>query len=174
MAEKAVTSSTPSKRKPAGNFDKALFLEHLSEHGHVARAAAHTGCERNTAYKWKWKDDKFAKQWVAAMVKARKAWADELEGILKDKVFNGWTETQITRVAGNIVTEKATRKFSPTLIIFMIKNIMKEQYGEVIVQGSAPEDAARAIREFLKQAKSTVEPDDNAGDNDASDDAKPK
>ena len=73
---------------------KAVFLDHLAQHGNVRAACARVGLSRDAAYRLRRRDGDFARGWGAAMVLANDA-AEELlaacatEGVEHRVYFHG-------------------------------------------------------------------------------------
>lgn len=113
---------------------RARFLEVLSEHAIVGRAARAAGASRSAFYRWRREDAAFAADWEEAVELGISALEDEalrraLEGE-EAPVFHGGRQVGVTR------------KFSERLLIFMLKARRPEVYGDRAADRRAARDAA--------------------------------
>ena len=114
-------------RKPGRPGDwKTLFLEALEKTGMVGRSAVSAGVLHTTACHEKKKDAEFARAWEDALDKATVLLEDEArrratEGV-DEPVFYQGDECG------------AIRRYSDTLLIFMLKGLRPEKYRERISQ----------------------------------------
>ena len=108
------TIRTPEKR--------AEFLSALSSTGNVSEACRLTGVARNSMYLWKQSDPAFAEEWAKHLA----AGAELLEDEAIRRAREGWDEPVYYQgeVCGTV------RKYSDTLLIFLLKGQMKERYGD--------------------------------------------
>jgi hypothetical protein len=117
-------NTTPKKRP---RWAKG-FLTVLRESGNVRLASESVGIERSTAYDFRNSDDVFAAEWERAQDDA----ADLLEQEARRRAHDGWEEPVFgslgnNRGSGEIGT---VRKYSDTLLIFLLKGAKPEKYRE--------------------------------------------
>jgi AcrR family transcriptional regulator len=91
----------------------AVFLETLSETGHVTKSAAAAGIPRRTVYNWRRDDEGFRQQWDEAAELGTDALVDEAVRRGKDGTLR--PVYQRGKEVGTI------REFSDTLLIFLLK-----------------------------------------------------
>lgn len=108
------TVRTPKKAK--------LFLKSLCEFGNVSLAAKAAGLGRQTLYQWRSEDDEFARAWAEAAEIGLAALEDEA----RRRAFEGWDEP----VWHQGLQRGVVRKYSDTLLIFLLKGGMPEKYRE--------------------------------------------
>lgn len=119
-------SVTRSRNK--GHLKKqALFLEELARSGNVSLAAKFAGLDRNKFYDARAVDPEFAQAWSDALDQA----ADLLEEEARRRGHDGVEEP----VFGRISREQdgqigAIRKYSDTLLIFLLKGCRPDKYRE--------------------------------------------
>jgi hypothetical protein len=114
MANSAKTTGTAKKREK--------FLAALSETGNVSRAAQLAGIGRQTVYTHKKSDTEFSKAWDAALDEA----ADLLEEEARRRAYAGVEEPVYYQ--GKRVD--LIRKYSDTLMIFLLKGCRPEKYAD--------------------------------------------
>ncbi|HMB75485.1 MAG TPA: hypothetical protein VKN76_03740 [Kiloniellaceae bacterium] len=144
-----MTIRTPKRR--------ARFLEVLSEHAIVGRAAAAAGASRSAFYRWRREDPDFAADWDEAVDLGISALEDEalrraLEGE-ETPVFHGGKQIGVTR------------KLSERLLIFMLKARRPEIYGDRATAPAAERRAAQAAAEAAA-AETGTPGAETAGDDD--------
>lgn len=98
------------------------FLEALSECGNVTHAAKGVGVSRQQLYVVRGEDEEFAAKWD----EAAKLGAARLEDEARRRAVEGWEEG-IWHRGQKVGT---VRKFSDTLLIFLLKGAMPEKYAE--------------------------------------------
>ena len=98
------------------------FLEELSIYGNVTAAAKAAGLPRSSLYALYNKDEVFAAEWA----KATKMGAEALEDEGRRRAYEGWDEPVFHK--GEECG--AVRKYSDTLLIFLLKGLMPEKYRE--------------------------------------------
>ena len=116
----ARTNRTPKKR--------AAFLAELAERGNVSEACAAADIGRTTAYEWRADDATFAAEWDAALDQAadlmeREAYRRAVEGV-DEPVYGSLGNNMGTGEVGTI------RKYSDTLLIFLLKGARPEKFRE--------------------------------------------
>lgn len=99
---------------------KAIFLEMLGTTANVHRACVRSGLPHRTVYFWRAKDGSFAEAWVQALERGVDALEDEAvrraaEGRLEPVFYQG-------KECG------AVRKYSDTLLMFLLKAHRPEKY----------------------------------------------
>ena len=115
----ARTTRTPKKR--------AAFLAELAARGNVSDAAAAAGVPRQTVYDWRAADSDFAAAWDDALDQA----ADTMEREAFRRAVEGVEETVYGRVDRYSDGEIGkVRKYSDTLLIFLLKGARPEKYRE--------------------------------------------
>jgi hypothetical protein len=108
--EVAISSSTVKRKLNADPTEwYATFLEEYATTGHLSNSAAKAGVHRDTVYKARENNPEFAQ----AFQRARQVAAHELEG------------EGIRRAKAH----------SDTLLIFLLKGLMPETYGEKVLHG---------------------------------------
>lgn len=115
----AITQFTAKKRK--------AFLAALAECGNVSRAAEAAHCTREGAYKLRGTDPDFAAAWDDALEQAsdkleQEAWRRASEGVLEPAICGK-----------GLVYDKdgvpvMVRKYSDTLLIFLLKGCRPQKY----------------------------------------------
>ena len=100
--------------------NRAAFLEALRETRCVTDACAASDMSRSAAYHWRKEDESFRSDWDEAW----QAVVDELEASTMTKAIEGWEEPVFHE--GVVCGHK--RRFSPTLMIFMLKANRPEKY----------------------------------------------
>lgn len=110
------TKRTPKKRE--------TFLATLSQTGNVSRACAAAGIGRMTAYEWKREDTVFAQAWEDAI----EAGTDDLaqEAIRRAHIGVDDPVYYKGEVCGTV------RKYSDTLLIFLLKSHRPSVYKESV------------------------------------------
>jgi hypothetical protein len=108
------TIRTPEKR--------AEFLTALSSTGSVAEACRQASVARNSMYLWRNSDEGFAADWD----KYLEAGAQLLEDEAKRRAHDGYDEPVFYK--GEMVA--TTRKYSDTLLIFLLKGLIPHRYGD--------------------------------------------
>jgi transposase-like protein len=108
------TTRTPEK--------EAAFLDALAETASVTRACETAGIARRTAYDWRDADPEFAKAWDAAVQLGTEALEDEAVR----RAHHGTDEAVFYQGAecGTV------RRYSDTLLIFLLKARRPEKYRE--------------------------------------------
>lgn len=106
------TKWTPKKQRE--------FLELLASNGNVTVTCEALNLRRQTVYEARAEDAEFAAAWDAAMEQA----ADHLEAEARRRAVDGWDEPVFYQ------GEKAglVRKFSDTLLIFLLKGARPEKF----------------------------------------------
>jgi len=105
---------------------KAKFLQHLADTCHVGQSCEHVGLTRQTLYVWREEDPQFYADWKKALAHG----AEVLEDEAIRRGHHGY-DVQVYhggKVAG------VERKFSDTLLIFMLKGAMPDKYSDRLKQ----------------------------------------
>lgn len=104
---------------------RELFLDALRECGHVGQAAASVGVSRQLVYAHRKADPEFKLAWEAA---ADEAAVTVLEAEAVRRATQGVDEPIVYKgeVTGTV------RKYSDTLLIFLLKGAMREKYQDSI------------------------------------------
>ena len=147
-------SARPDKLTTAEK--KRAFLAAYAQCGNVTQAAKVAGISRETHYEWLDKDPGYA----AAFKQADEQATDALELEARRRALEGWDEPVYQK--GQLVG--TVRKYSDTLLIFLLKGARPEKYRERVDVGSEPgrplavqmsdadaEAAARLVTEFARQ-----------------------
>lgn len=125
---------------------KAAFLSALADCGNVADAARQAGIARNALYLWKRDDSEFAAEWEAALI----AGGETLEEEAVRRARDGWDEP-VWYKGEQVGT---VRRYSDTLLIFLLKGLMPEKYGErQKIEYSGSVDIAGALKAARKRAE---------------------
>lgn len=140
---------TPKKR--------AAFLDALARCGNVTQAAAAIGMSRPSLYDHRAKDGDFRAQWDAA----HELGADALEDEARRRAFEG-VEEPLTCAKGLILDDYGqpvtVRKYSDTLLIFLLKGAKPERYREnikvsaTLAHSLVPHGEAKALADDLLDA----------------------
>lgn len=105
---------------------KGKFLSHLADTCHVGQSCEHVGLSRQTMYMWREEDPQFYADWKKALAHGAEVLEDEAirRGHLgyDVKVYQG----------GKVVGVE--RKFSDTLLIFMLKGANPDKYADRLKQ----------------------------------------
>lgn len=117
--EKAPDAS-PAAHEPRPWY--GAFLRELAATCNVSYAVKAAGIERSTAYEARADDEAFAEMWA----KAKAIGAEVLEDEAVHRAYEGWDEPSIYQ--GKL--GDSVRKFSDTLLIFLLKGAMPEKYRE--------------------------------------------
>jgi hypothetical protein len=141
--------ATPKKR--------AAFLDALERCGNVTQAAVAAGVDRRLMYRTRAADPEFAAKWDEAV----ELGADALEDEARRRAHDG-VEEPLTCARGLILDDYGqpvtVRKYSDTLLIFLLKGARPEKYRDNIkVSGSlahqlVPQGEARALADELLAA----------------------
>jgi hypothetical protein len=126
---------------------RAKFLAKLAEGASIHAAAAAATIGRSTAYEWRDADPKFAKAWDDAV----EAGTDALEDEAVRRAYSGTDELVFYQGQQCGVI----RRYSDTLLIFMLKARRPEKFKERPVRLSLPEIASAA--DVLKAHAATIE-----------------
>lgn len=116
----APKTTRATRKKDASKAKKAAFLRDLAKHGIVGVAAKSAGVNRVTAYKWRDTDQSFAKDWDDQIEEG----LDLLEHEAVKRGGEGWEEPVFHK--GEVVGH--VRKFSDTLLMFMLKSRRPKLY----------------------------------------------
>lgn len=116
--EKRVKQSLQTLKK------REKFLEALAEVGNVTQAAALAGAGRASVYEWRAADVEFAEAWEAALDAAadkleQEAWRRATQGIDEPVHYQGQRVDMV-------------RRYSDTLLIFLLKGARPEKYKDVV------------------------------------------
>ena len=134
---------------------RAKFLQELAETCNVGESCSRVGIGRQTAYDWRDADPSFKADWDAALERG----AIVLEDEAKRRAVQGVEEPVFHRgeICGKV------RKYSDTLLIFLMKGAMPDKYKErqateVTGKDGGPiqmshEDDDKRIAELLAKAK---------------------
>lgn len=126
---------------------KPIFLAALAERGNVSDAAKAAKINRDTANEHRKRDQAFAAQWVEALEAA----ADVLEKEAWRRAHDGVLEPVFGRDAGpnaGTVEVGQVRKYSDTLLIFLLKGARPDKYREkheIVGKGGGPIKTAREL-----------------------------
>ena len=111
---------------------KRAFLAAYAECGNVTQAAEIAGIDRNTHYGWKHSDPLYAEALAAAEGQAADRLEQEarrraVEGVIEPVFYKG---KMVTEGEGESKKPVGIRRFSDTLLIFLMKGAMPEKYKE--------------------------------------------
>lgn len=106
------------------NARATLFLDAFAETHLVTEAARRAGIHRDTAYAWRKSNPEFARSWADI----EEASTEALEREALRRAVEGWVERPVFDKDGEQVGE--VRKFSDTLLIFMLKARRPDTYRE--------------------------------------------
>lgn len=130
------SKATPKKRQQ--------FIALLATNGNVTLAAESCNLDRRALYRTRLEDPQFADAWDSAMTEA----ADHLEAEARRRAVSGWDEPVFYQ--GEEVGY--VRKFSDTLLIFLMKGANPEKYRErtsTELTGPGGSPLATAINVYL-------------------------
>lgn len=112
----------------------------------MADAARQAGIARNALYLWKKDDPEFAAEWEAALI----AGGETLEEEAVRRARDGWDEP-VWYQGEQVGT---VRRYSDTLMIFLLKGVMPEKYGDrQKVEMSGSVDLAGRLAAARERAK---------------------
>lgn len=136
---------------------RARFLDTLAECGNVSQAAKVAATSRDSVYRLRADDAVFASAWDDALQSA----ADKLEQEAWRRAHDGVEEPLtcarglITDADGNPVT---VRKYSDTLLIFLLKGARPEKYREHLnVTAQATSLGITVVLEQMRNDRTLVE-----------------
>ena len=124
---------------PLSHAKKAAFLAALSETGNVSKAAEASGINRRSHSRWLQEDDEYR----VATAEALDAAADKLEEEARRRAHDGFDEPVYYQgeVCGTV------RKYSDTLLIFLLKGARPDKYRERT--SITVEDPVKALAKLL-------------------------
>lgn len=120
------------------------FLDELAESGNVLATAEMLNLDRRALYRLRKEDPEFAHGWDEAMDQA----ADALEVEARRRAVEGWDEP----VFYQGIESGMVRKFSDTLLIFLLKGARPEKFRErtsTELSGPGGAPLATAINVYL-------------------------
>lgn len=122
-----------------------VFIEHLRINGIVGRACEAAHVARQTAYRHYREDELFAAEWDQAIRDAAwtledEGWRRARDGVDKPIVANG-------QIIGT------TKEYSNTLLIFLLKHLKPEKFGDKLTVEISTEQAAILARLNLNPAQ---------------------
>ncbi len=99
-----------------------VFLEHLAFTYNVVASCKKAGVSRSAAYRKRWENERFAREWdealeVGAVTLEAEAIRRSVEGVLEPVFYQG-------EVVGHI------RKYSDQVLMFLLRGAMPEKYRE--------------------------------------------
>lgn len=109
---------------------KPLFLEKLREHANISRAAKDAGISRKTVYKERDNSTTFANEWDDALEEG----IDYLEEEARRRAFEGVDEPLMFQG----IKVGTVRKYSDTLMIFLLKGRRPDVYGDKLKHQGDP------------------------------------
>lgn len=126
---------------------KKAFLEHFAQTGNVSESCEAVGIKRRSnIYDWQERDDQFAAGFRESEIRA----TERLESEARRRGAEGYEEPVFHQGAecGRV------RKFSDTLLIFLLKARAPEKYRERVQMQHADADGKRlplgAVEEFVR------------------------
>lgn len=144
VGSRALTARTKARLK-------ARFLTRLRRHGNILHACLETPCGRNWVYDQRDKDPAFAADWELALEGA----TQNLEHEAWRRGVQGWREP----VFHQGVEVATVRKFSDTLLIFLLKARRPKMYRErVDVNHGGKVEHVQQLRIYLPSNGREVEP----------------
>lgn len=142
-----------TRRTPKKDWRDA-FIEALSTTGNVKLACVAAGIGRTTVYTERKNNDGFAQSWDVALEEAADLLEDEarrraVEGVAEPIIYKGKIVTIADPETG-IETPLILRKYSDTLLIFLLKGARPEKYREntrheIVDVKNMTDDQLRAI-----------------------------
>lgn len=112
------SNPTPKKRR--------AFLANLARTGNVSISANAENLSRRELYRLRNEDEAFAAEWTDALLEA----ADHLEAEARRRAVDGWDEP----IHYQGVEVGRVRRFSDTLLIFLLKAANPEKYRDRVSQ----------------------------------------
>ena len=110
---------------------KKEFLEDFAQTGNVSESARNVGVVRQTVYLWKDRDKKFLEAYEQAEIEA----TERLEQEARRRGAEGYDEPVFGMIGGGMAGEIGTiRKYSDTLLIFLLKGRAPDKYRERVSQ----------------------------------------
>ncbi len=105
---------------------KAAFLQNLALTCHVGHSCEHVGMSRHTLYKWREEDPQFYADWKKALAQGAEVLEDEA-------IRRGQFGHEVEVYHGGKVVG-VERRYSDTLLIFMLKGAMPDKYSDRLKQ----------------------------------------
>lgn len=124
--KKAEGKERPKTQRKTTRTKKAEFLNQFSMNGNITKSAEYVGIERSSHYRWMKEDPEYR----ALYAEAEDQFADNLEAEARRRAFEGYEEDVYYQ--GDIVGQQ--RKFSDTLLIFLLKGAKPQKYKDRVEQ----------------------------------------
>jgi hypothetical protein len=121
-------------KKKIARKKRESFLKTLAETSTVSRAARVAGIKRSTLYKWRKEDETFALAWDEALEEG----IDKLEAEAVRRAKDG-TQEPVYYQGKQVGT---IQRYSDTLLIFLLKKLRPEKFGDGIRRTQKPSSSA--------------------------------
>lgn len=169
-AKTAPKAARRSRRTPRdATAKKAAFLAAFAECGTVRHAAEAVGVDRSTAFRWLQNDPEFK----AAFDDAEQQAADALEREARRRAIEGVNEPVIWQGQMTMVEDPETgeerpltvKKYSDTLLIFLLKGAKPEKYrerAEVSGPGGGPIQTQAEVRAEVTPSEPPISDEERA------------
>ena len=112
--------ATAARTRRTSKKGRNLFLRSLAECGNVGLSCKAASVARSTVYQWRAKDEKFRAEWDASLEAA----GDALEAECRRRAVDGVLEP-VFHSGAQVGT---VRKYSDTLLIFLLKGVRPRKY----------------------------------------------
>jgi hypothetical protein len=143
------------KLRPVSERSRGEFLAGLADGQTVGRAAQRAGRDARRFYELRNGDESFSAAWEEALEQGTQRVEDEL----RQRAVDGWEETLEEYRDGQLLRLTRTRRYSPALLIFLLKSRRPDVYrdnavvrltghhgGPVQVEGYSPPTLADVLR----------------------------
>jgi hypothetical protein len=154
-ANRPVPWNKGRKVRPVSEKARADFLAGLADGQTVGRAAQRAGRDPRRFYELRNGDESFSVEWAEALEQGTQLIEDEL----RQRAVEGWSEALEEYRDGQLVRVTKTRRYSPALLIFLLKSRRPDVYrdsavvrvtghdgGPVQVEGYSPPTLADVLR----------------------------
>jgi hypothetical protein len=142
------------KLRPISDRSQEEFLAGLARGLTVKAAAEQAGKPHpKRFYELRLKDAEFAAAWDEALEQG----TQQLEEELRRRAIEGWDETLREYRNGELVRETVTRRYSPSLLIFMLKARRPDVYRDN-VQVTASGEVTFVLDSLLERARTLEAP----------------
>lgn len=148
-AEKAISRAQARAAAAQRRLNKEKFLAAYAQTGNVSAAAKLAEVSRRSHYEWLARDKRYAEKFAEAVDEA----ADRLETEARRRAVSGVSEPVLYKG----VQVATVKKYSDTLLIFLLKGARPEKYAERHVVGGKGKRGAILLEEIVAGAGNAEE-----------------